>query len=221
MYKLKDILYGNIEDIKGPLIYSIINIKNNKRYIGSTKISIMNRFVYRGNNSSHKYRYENKDSSLLYTELNNNDLNDFYVEILEKDFNKTEIYNKEKYYISKYDTLNSGYNLTIGGMNFSKDAQINGAKKLSEICKEKSIGCFFNKEKHGEVARLGGFAAANPKSLLKRKYTKINHIIDKIIELNLEFNELGYNTAKKSYYGNKGGIPLFNEAIELMPDKFK
>ena len=94
-------------------VYKITNVQNGKSIIGSTT-NLYNRIRH--------YRYDiNKSNPLKHYNKNFLDdlikygLKNFTFEILEQFDNITdiELKNKETYYILKYDTLNTGYNIRI------------------------------------------------------------------------------------------------------------
>lgn len=90
-------------------IYSITNTINNKRYIGHTT-NIKRRWNYHRcylKNNSH-------DNQHLQDDYNKYGLSAFKFEVLEECL-KTQLDDKETYWISVYDSKNNGYNMTIGG----------------------------------------------------------------------------------------------------------
>lgn len=104
-------------------IYKITNLVNNKCYIGQTIRSVEKRW------SEHKYsvksNYYNFDHSILHKALKKYGIDNFSVEILEKVNTLEELDEKERFYITKFDSLSpNGYNTETGG---------NKNKKLSFI----------------------------------------------------------------------------------------
>jgi group I intron endonuclease len=89
-------------------IYKIENLLNHKKYIGQT------------NDPKRRFR-EHKSMSLgcdetkvLYLAIKKYGVENFSFEIIEK----TPYYNeREKYWISHYDSFRNGYNMTGGGEN--------------------------------------------------------------------------------------------------------
>lgn len=94
-------------------IYKISNTINNKIYIGQTTQSVEARF------SQHKsptniYRRSNTP---LCRALLAHGTNNFNIELIEElECTKEELYDREKYWIAFYDSYNSGYNATKGGL---------------------------------------------------------------------------------------------------------
>ena len=95
-------------------IYKIINIKNQKIYIGqTTKQRPTDRF------SQHKYLafhpQQEKSISYLHRAMKSDGIDNFKFEIIEQ-VNNLLLDEREKYWIKQYNSLiPNGYNLTIGG----------------------------------------------------------------------------------------------------------
>lgn len=90
-------------------IYSIVNKKNGKRYIGYT--NDLDRRLYDHFKDLQLGKHPNKKMQKEFTD------NDFEIEILEafRKISVQEIARREKYWIKKYDSYNNGYNQTTGG----------------------------------------------------------------------------------------------------------
>lgn len=87
------------------IIYKITNKVNGKSYIGQTRYTI----EFRWRQHQHK-----KDNTYFHNAIHKYGIDNFSIEILEEcDFR--DLNSREIFYIAKYDTFNSGYNLTIGG----------------------------------------------------------------------------------------------------------
>lgn len=86
------------------------NKLNGKAYIGQTKHP-NRRFREHINNALGFRRVDYP----LYDDIRKYGVDGFEFIILESDVNSEDMYEREKYYISKYDTYNNGYNQTIGG----------------------------------------------------------------------------------------------------------
>ncbi len=95
-------------------IYKIINIKNQKIYIGQTiKKRPTDRF------SQHKYLalhpQQEKNISYLHRAMKSDGIDNFKFEIIEQ-VNNLLLNEREKYWIKQYNSLApNGYNLTVGG----------------------------------------------------------------------------------------------------------
>ena len=105
-------------------IYQIINLINQKRYIGKTeKINPNDRWREHLKDAKREYR----NNRALYKAINKYGAENFTFEILEQTDSPNE---REQYYIQYFDTYHNGYNETLGG---------DGASYLElpeqEICK--------------------------------------------------------------------------------------
>ena len=90
-------------------IYKITNKLNNHSYIGlSTKLE--ERWKYHQS----PYNQQRESYKSLYKAFEKYGIENFTFEILEE-CSIQELGEKEKYYITKYDTYKSGYNMTTGG----------------------------------------------------------------------------------------------------------
>ena len=92
-------------------VYEIVNLKNNKRYIGITN-NVKRRF------SSHlsALRYNKHVNAKLQRAFNKYGEIAFEFNIIEKTLcSSEELANKETYYIKYFDSFNNGYNLSYGG----------------------------------------------------------------------------------------------------------
>lgn len=91
-------------------IYLITNLQNGKQYVGATRRSAFIRF------KEHFVESKNVNSkSPLHHDMRKYGLPNFSLTILESGMDDSKICEREKYYISKYDTFKSGYNCTVGG----------------------------------------------------------------------------------------------------------
>lgn len=90
-------------------IYRIINKINNTQYIGYTINSIEYRF------EEHLYRcFKLNYVSKLYNSMRKYGKDNFYCELIEE-CDPSLMFEKEKEYIKKFNTYNSGLNSTLGG----------------------------------------------------------------------------------------------------------
>ena len=90
-------------------IYSIMCKVNGKRYVGQTKHSIEKRWKEHINDSK-----KNNTNSELYKDLNRYGIGMFVIRELER-VPVTLLNEKEKHWISEFDTFHNGYNQTTGG----------------------------------------------------------------------------------------------------------
>ena len=104
-------------------VYCITNLINNKKYIGITSRNIKTRFQ---EHCSH-------NQTLVYDAVQKYGKENFQIEILENNIPKEEIDKRERYFISKFNTLiPNGYNLSTGGIS-NKDLNDKTKRKLSEM----------------------------------------------------------------------------------------
>lgn len=87
-------------------VYCFENLINGKKYIGeSENIKIR----YRHHMYAYKNMNDNNYYSLLYTDMRKFGVDNFHFYILEN-CDKSELLNRESYYIEKYNTIKNGYN---------------------------------------------------------------------------------------------------------------
>lgn len=91
-------------------IYKIINLSNQKLYIGQTKKTIKERF------QNHLKLAKRHINRCLYDAMNKYGYNNFIIEQIEEVPNE-QLDDREKYWIAYYNTTNRnyGYNMTAGG----------------------------------------------------------------------------------------------------------
>ena len=96
-------------------VYMILNLINNKKYIGLTKQSLEHRIK---NGLGYK-KYNKPQSSRMYEAFCKYKLNDFNVVILEENLTKKQAAISECAYIQLYKTydIEYGYNIEYGGFN--------------------------------------------------------------------------------------------------------
>lgn len=166
-------------------IYYILNIITNKIYIGQSK-NIRNRW-YR-HRKEHKYRKSN-----IYASMRKHGFEKFRFGILLK-CNIDELNKWEKFYITIFDSVQNGYNLTYGG-----DSCIMSIETRNKISKSK-MGMLHSVETKTKMSndRRG---ANHP--LYGKQHSKAT--VDKIKDTIRKSYEEGYvsPTCKKVRYLNK------------------
>lgn len=92
------------------LVYCITNKQNGKKYVGLTNQGLDIRF------KQHiKESLKESSNKTLHRAIRKYGADSFNVDILEKCSTKEILYEREKYWISFFDTLKNGYNSTAGG----------------------------------------------------------------------------------------------------------
>lgn len=91
-------------------IYKIYNDNNNKIYIGQTSVGVNSRW------KEHLYNAKSNNSSAIYTAMRKYGIDTFHIETIEECENE-KLNEREKYWISYYDSYKNGYNSTVGGTN--------------------------------------------------------------------------------------------------------
>jgi group I intron endonuclease len=116
-------------------IYKITNKVNGKIYIGKTK-NPEKRLKQHINASKRK-------KTKLYNAMNKYGVNNFSIEIIDRcDDNTVNI--MEIDYIKKYDTINKGYNITIGGEGGDTFTNLNEDEKEKRRLKSRRAGIEIN-----------------------------------------------------------------------------
>ena len=113
-------------------IYIIKNHINSKCYVGLTTRNITIRF------KEHLKLLESSRNQLIHKAIKKYGKENFYIELLEE-CDENIMSEREQYYISFYDTIMSGYNLTNGGLPYAKFKSID-KEQILEICNYYKIG---------------------------------------------------------------------------------
>lgn len=90
-------------------VYCIENIKNSKKYVGITKGKIENRF------KQHILKAKNGQKQHLHDAFNLYGIDSFIIYEIDSAVSISDLYEKERYWIQKLNTKNTGYNKTDGG----------------------------------------------------------------------------------------------------------
>lgn len=99
------------------IIYKVTNKINNKIYIGKTCTTLEKRKSEHYREARYCEKWDIKDNK-FHKALLKYKYEDFIWEIEDcTSKSEKELYNKEIFYIEKYDSFNNGYNSTIGGEN--------------------------------------------------------------------------------------------------------
>lgn len=109
-------------------VYQILNLINNKKYIGITK-DIKDRWQY---HKTRAFQINHKEyNKVLYQAIRKYGLENFQFSILEENLTPEEARVKEKYWIQKLNTMSHdhGYNVTPGGeLDCARGEQVNTSK---------------------------------------------------------------------------------------------
>ena len=92
------------------VIYCIENKLNNKKYVGITKGCMLSRFKVHKRIAKYKETKQHLHKAMVQDGIDN-----FIVYEIDTADSKEQLFEKEKYWIQKLDTKNSGYNETDGG----------------------------------------------------------------------------------------------------------
>lgn len=115
------------------IIYKHRSKTSGKSYIGKTSKTVDERL-----NEHFKHALsENIKTTHFQNALLKYGLNDFETTILEENVSDEVVNDREKYWISYYDTLNKGYNMTEGGEGTRGYKQ---SKEHTEKIRQKNIG---------------------------------------------------------------------------------
>ena len=114
-------------------IYIIKNHINDKCYIGLTNRSIEIRF------KEHLKLLKSNEKQLIHKAIKKYGKENFYVELLEE-CDETVVNEREKHYISIYDSINSGYNILRGGRGYSPLSKCIEESTVKDLCKDYQAG---------------------------------------------------------------------------------
>lgn len=128
------------------VVYMIINMCNDKRYIGITTRSVEERF-----------EEHCKANSYIGRAIRKYGRENFFVSIIDTADDKEELFELEREYIKFHGTYKNGYNLTIGGdgasLNVDLDANLTKKQKLFCEKVEKENKLDIDVSNIGEVIR--------------------------------------------------------------------
>lgn len=151
------------------IIYKITNKINGKLYIGQTVQTIKSRW------NDHRYMARKNKQSKLYFAIKKYGEENFTIESIESVFNKKELNDREKFWISYYNTCNSGYNIHSGG-EVSTEEMEKLRLNASERMKSKK---YWLGKKHSEDSKMRMSSSAkgrkvSQESIDKQKETRRN-----------------------------------------------
>lgn len=144
------------------LIYLITNTINGKQYVGQTTRTLEDRISW------HHNSMVSGQSTYLYNAMRKYGWDNFRFEILATADTKAELDKLEKYYISKFDTYKSGYNMTLGGDSNPMDSPIVADKHHRRMQSEETRSKI-SKSMIESIKARGGVSAEHRKHLSEQK----------------------------------------------------
>ena len=109
------------------IIYKITNLVNGKLYIGQTTQDLQTRW--------YKHCHSSSGCVALHNAIKRYGKDNFSVEVIDRATNRSELNDKEKYWIGQYNSISpNGYNLTTGGNDCNYSLQ--SRKKMSDSIKQ-------------------------------------------------------------------------------------
>lgn len=128
--------------MKTYLIYKHTNKRNGKSYIGQTHYANPKLRWYNGVNGS-AYKSSPKFYNAILAEPDG--FEGFTHEVLQRNIPESEIDELEKYYITLYDSVNNGYNISPGGNDYTYSSVV-----IYQLDEEKTILAKYNSFKDAE-----------------------------------------------------------------------
>ncbi len=202
-----------MEDTNIGEIYKIVNIENNKIYIGKTKkyykdlkFGFENRF--KNHIASAFSKSKRNDCPKLYNAIRKYGKDKFKVELL-CECSMDEIDNKEIKYISEYDSINDekGYNISLGGggrsvVNISEETRQKISLKQSDT--EMNIKPYYKNSIH-----IGYTIQRKQNGKAYRKYfTKSSNTLEENYELSQKWlNNIKNSILVNDKYNKKNNLP--------------
>ena len=142
-------------------IYKITNTVNNKSYIGKTTKSLKERII------NHFYSSKYNSECYIHRAIRKYGKANFKIEIIEEVNNINLIDEKEIYWISYYNTLKEGYNMTSGG----EGGKILCAKSRNKQKEKRKLQIFSEETKQKiRQSRLGKLASNATKQKLSETH---------------------------------------------------
>jgi hypothetical protein len=223
VFTLEDVFNKTIEDVKGNVVYRIVNDLDTKSYIGITKNGLLGRFY------GHRKAYEYNLNHPLYNSIHKYGVKNFSVQILHICENIDEMDRLEEEYIDYYNSFigDFGFNKTRSGKDFNSMT----TKQKSEFSKElwknetyrkanlpnslKNLEKLNNDPAWKEKNRNKLISINKNPIIIKRQLEgKIKKVLSKLSKLNLEINEQNYDLHKPNNAGS------FRNAMEKHQNLF-
>lgn len=178
-------------------IYKITNNINKKVYIGKTEGDVALRW------HQHIYNMNNGVFYHLYNAMRKYGIQNFSFDVLESDVLSQNINDREQFYISQYDSLNNGYNMTIGGDGVTKYSHEDIKNKFLELNNISQTALFFNCSENTVRRTLKEYGIYNNfnNALFAKKVVQYDLKKDEVLNI---YNSLG--EAAKAVNGTPQGI---------------
>lgn len=177
-------------------IYVIKNKINNKVYIGATTQNIKSRFMQHTKMST-----INKRNYKIQCAVREFGKENFYCELLEI-VDDEKMYEKERYYIKKYDSFNNGYNSTLGGKGGKIFTDKETIEEIMSMYNDKKIGSVKIAQEFGvnykTIVRLLNENGIDTEKWKEKSNKKLNSIKEELIKM---YNE-GYTYKELADYYN-------------------
>ncbi len=103
------------------VVYRIVNDDNGKCYVGSTKSGLYNRFYQRYGHAFHT-QYEHASNNEIHRIMRESGVRKFHVEVLWTGNDERALAEKERAYITQFDSFRNGYNGSPSGRGGRKGA---------------------------------------------------------------------------------------------------
>lgn len=170
-------------------IYKVKNLIDNKEYVGCTIYSLKKRF------EEHGWRCLKSDSNTKFcNSIRKHGIQNFTIEMIEE-CDLSIIYEREIFFIDKFNTYNEGLNSTVGGegcLGYKHSKEIK--EKISKIIKDG------RSHKGKTYEEIYGDRVSDQKESRRKSVTKSWDILSEN-EKNLRKNKTRDTLQKKSKYG--------------------
>lgn len=181
-------------------IYMIRQKSTGRIYIGQTGNSFIKRFW----NHNWKLKHNIHDNKFLQNSWNKYGSEDFEFSVVDVVQDKSLLDYYEKYYISKFDTLNDGFNLTSGGDGKSNCPMSENAKMI--------VGA------KNKIHNTGKIASPETREKMRKssrhlKMTKNHKEKLKAVHTGFKYSERSKNKMSESHLGSKNKASVINEDI--------
>lgn len=147
-------------------IYKITNTINQKCYIGKS-LDVDKRI--------HQHKYNINSRPYLQNAINKYDINNFTFEIIESGLDKNDYGEREKYWISYYNSMApNGYNLTSGGENYPGCKMSDIVKNKISVANKGKIFSDLTRQRMSKSAKIKYFSDAHKNNMSLSKLGKNN-----------------------------------------------